>query len=557
MAVLRADEFLFVPLGGLGEIGMNLALYGFGPRADRKWLMVDCGVTFAGPKEVGIDIIVPDPRFLGEIQKKLVAGIITHAHEDHIGAVADLWPWLNCPLYATPFAAGLLEARVLGEAGAPQIPIKIVKQGSRISLPPFDVEFIPVAHSIPESCALAIHTSLGTVLHTGDWKIDPDPGIGLKTDAGRLAEIGAEGVLALVCDSTNILRDGTSPSERDVSHTLHEIIKAARGRVVVTTFASNVARVRAVALAAAAAGRKVVLVGRAMERVVAVARDCGYLDDVAPFLSPESFSSLARDEIVVLATGSQGESRAAMARISEDDHPIVRLAAGDTVIFSSRTIPGNERDVGQIINNLIKQGVEVITDGMALIHASGHPRRGEVGQFYKWLKPKIAIPAHGEEMHLAAHAEFARNAGAEHVIKAHDGDIVLLAPGEPGIIDEAPVGRMAKDGNALVPLGDEVLRMRERLAASGIVTIALAVDRKGEMVGVPDVMLTGIPSRSGTGAKLDELVDETLFQTFDGLPRPQRRDADVVSTAIEKAVRAAVAAAWGKKPVVQVLVVEI
>jgi len=302
--------------------------------------------------------------------------------------------------------------------------------------------------------------------------------------------------------------------------------------VVVTTFASNVARVRAIALAAAAAGRKVVLIGRAMERVVAVARDCGYLDDVAPFLSPESFSSLPRDEIVVLATGSQGESRAAMARISEDDHPIVRLAPGDKVIFSSRTIPGNERDVGRIINNLIRQGVEVITDGMALIHASGHPRRGEVSQFYKWLKPKIAIPAHGEELHLAEHAQFARDAGAEHVIKAHDGDVVLLAPGEPGIVDEAPVGRMAKDGNALIPIGDEILRMRQRLAVSGIITIALAVDKKGEMAGIPDVMLTGIPSQSGSGAKLDEVVDDALFQTFDGLPRPQRRWGMIIGAGV-------------------------
>ncbi len=552
-----SDELVFVPLGGLGEIGMNLALYGLGAKSERKWLMVDCGVTFAGPQETGIDIIVPDPRFLGQIQRNLVGGIITHAHEDHIGAIADLWPWLNCQLYATPFAAGLFQMRVLNEAGAPDIKMKTVAQDARLALDPFDVELVPVAHSIPEACALAIRTRLGTVLHTGDWKIDPDPGLGAKTDIARLTEIGDEGVLALICDSTNILREGTSPSEGEVAKTLHEVIKAARGRVVVTTFASNVARLRAVAMAATAAGRKVVLVGRAMERVVAVARDCGYLEDVPPFLSAEAFSSLPRDEIVVLATGSQGESRAAMARISEDDHPMVKLAPGDTVIFSSRTIPGNEKDVGRIINNLIKQGIEVITDRMALIHASGHPRRGEVGQFYQWIRPKIAIPAHGEELHLSEHAQFAMHAGAEHVVKAHNGDVVLLAPGQPGIIDEVPAGRLCKDGNTLVPIGDEVLRMRQKLAFSGIVTIALAVDRKGEMVGIPDVVLSGLPAKTGPGAKLDEVVDDALFQTFEGLPRPQRRDANVVSNAIEKAVRAAVQGAWGKRPAVHVLVVEV
>lgn len=552
-----ADELLFVPLGGLGEIGMNLALYGLGSKADRKWLLVDCGVAFAGPQEAGIDIMVPDPRFIGQIQRDLVGAIITHAHEDHIGAIADLWPWLNCPLYATPFAAGLFQARVLKEASAPDISIKIVLQGTRLALGPFDVELVPMAHSIPESCALAIRTRLGTVLHTGDWKIDPEPGLGALTDVQRLMEIGDEGVLALICDSTNILREGTSPSEGEVAKTLHNIIKAARGRVVVATFASNVARLRAVAMAATAAGRRVVLVGRAMERVVAVARECGYLDDIAPFLSAEAFPSLPRDEIVLLATGSQGESRAAMARISEDDHPIVKLAPGDTVIFSSRTIPGNERDVGRIINNLIKQGVEVITDRMALIHASGHPRRGEVAQFYQWTRPKIAIPAHGEELHLTEHAQFAVRCGAEHVLKAHNGDVVLLAPGEPGIVDEAPSGRLCKDGNTLVPIGDESLRTRQKLAFSGIVTVALAVDKKGEMVGIPDVILAGLPAKTGAGAKLDELVDDALFQTFEGLPRPQRRDANVVSVAIEKAVRNAVYGAWGKRPAVHVLVVEV
>lgn len=553
----EADELVFVPLGGFGEIGMNLALYGLGPRRRRKWLMVDCGLTFAEPERAGIEIIMPDPQFAEKIKRDLVGLVITHGHEDHIGALADLWPKLECPVYATPFAAGLFAMRIAGEAGASELRIKTIVQGTRLALGPFDVEFIPVAHSIPESCALAIRTCCGMILHSGDWKIDPDPGVGGSTDIKRLIEIGNEGVLALICNSTNILREGTSPSEGEVAGSLRDIIAVARGRVVVTSFASNVARIRAVAEAARAAGRKAILVGRAMERVVAVARDCGYLDGIEEFLSLNSYSALARDEVVLLATGSQGERRAAMARISEDDHPIVRLAPGDTVVFSSRTIPGNEREVRRIVNNLVKQGVEVITDGMALIHASGHPRRGEVAKFYEWIRPKIAIPAHGEELHLEEHARFAALCGVEHVVKARDGDVVLLAPGAPTIIDEVPHGRLCKDGNALLSLDDETVKTRQRLAFAGIVTIALAVDGKGEMAGVPDVVLAGLPAKTRAGLVLEEIVDAALFETFDALPRPKRRDANLVSTAVEKAVRAAVAAAWGKKPTVHVLVVEV
>ncbi|MGA9137398.1 MAG: ribonuclease J [Methylovirgula sp.] len=552
----EADELVFVPLGGLGEIGMNLALYGLGPRRRRKWLMVDCGLTFAEPERAGVEIIIPDPQFIDKIKRDLVGLVITHGHEDHIGALVDIGPKLECPIFATPFAGGLFAMR-MAEAALAELQIKTVLQGSRLALDPFDVEFIPVAHSIPESCALAIRTSCGTILHSGDWKIDPDPGLGKPTDSKRLIEIGNEGVLALVCDSTNILREGTSPSEGEVAKTLGAIIAAARGRVIVTTFASNVARIRAVSQAASAAGRKVVLVGRAMERVVAVARDGGYLEGIDEFLSPDSYSALDRDEVVLLATGSQGERRAAMARISEDDHQLVRLAPGDTVIFSSRTIPGNEREVQRIINNLVKQGAEVVTDRTALVHASGHPRRAEVAKFYEWIRPQIAIPAHGEELHLAEHARFAAQCGVAHVVKARNGDVVLLAPDGPAIIDEVPYGRLCRDGNALVRLDDEAIETRQRLAFAGIVTIALAVDAKGEMAGVPDVVLAGLPAKTRAGLALDEIVDAALFETFDALPRPQRRDANLVSTAIEKAVRAAVAAAWGKKPTVHVLVVEV
>ena len=552
-----ADELVFVPLGGLGEIGMNMALYGFGPRRKKKWLMVDCGIAFAGPEQAGIDVIVPDTTFIEKMRGDLVGIVITHAHEDHIGAVVDLWGRLGAPVYATRFAVGLLEMKKLNEPGAPRIEIHTVAQGGRIVLAPFSVEMVPVAHSIPESCALAIRTPLGMVVHSGDWKIDEAPGIGLPTDKARLAELGEEGVLALVCDSTNILREGFSPSEEQVGVTLAEIIRQAKGRVLVTTFASNATRMRAVAAAADACGRQVVLVGRAMERVATVARELGYFDGLPPFFTADAFAHVPRDKIVVLATGSQGEQRAAIARISEDEHPTVSLAPGDMVIFSSRTIPGNEREVGRIINNLVRQGIEVMTSDDALIHASGHPRRGEVAQFYDWIRPTIAIPAHGEEVHLAAHHAFARERQVPHVIRARNGDVVLLAPGDPGIVGTAPHGRIARDGNILVRMDDEALRERQTLAVAGVVTIALAVSAKGEMVGTPDVLTAGLPQRTKDGGAMDALVDAVLFQTFDGLPRQRRRDADTVSTAIERAVRGAVNHAWGKRPSVHVLVVEV
>ncbi|MEJ0053035.1 MAG: ribonuclease J [Methylovirgula sp.] len=549
------SELVFVALGGLGEIGMNVALYGVGPQHKRKWLMVDCGIAFSD--EAGVEIVLPDLTFVEKIKRDLLGLIITHAHEDHIGAVAELWPRFQCPVFATPFAAALLAARLEGIPDAPDIKISTVKQGGRIALDPFDVELIPVAHSIPESCALAIRTPHGTVVHSGDWKIDPEPGLGLPTDSARLTAIGDEGVLALVCDSTNILRDGISPSEAEVALALTEVIGGATARVVVTTFASNVARIRAVALAAKAAGRRVVLLGRAMERVVNVARENGYLEGVDPFLSGEAFATLRREEIVILATGSQGEPRAAMARIAVDDHPIAKLSPGDMVIFSSRTIPGNEREVGRIVNNLIGQGVEVVTDRNALIHASGHPRRGEVAQFYEWVRPRIVVPAHGEELHLSEHAVFAAERGIETVVKARNGDLVVLAPGAPAIIDEVPHGQLARDGSILVPLDGESIKARQRLAFAGIVTIALAIDRKGEMAGVPDVVLTGLPEKTASGVALDEVVDAAVFQTFESLPRPKRRDANVVSVAIEKAVRAAVGVVWNKRPAVHVLVIEV
>jgi ribonuclease J len=395
------------------------------------------------------------------------------------------------------------------------------------------------------------------VLHTGDWKRDERPVIGLPTDEKRLREIGDEGVLALVCDSTNIMREGESPSETDVGAALAEIISQAKGRVVVTTFASNVARLRSVAAAAIAAGRMVIVAGRAMDRTIQVARELGYFEGFPPFLTSMAYSNFPRDKVVVLATGSQGEPRAAMARIAEGEHPDLKLAKDDLVIFSSRPIPGNERGINAILNGLALQGVHVLTDRDGLVHASGHPRRGEVAQMYDWIRPRIAVPAHGEPMHLAAHAEFARARGVEHVFTLRNGAMLSFGPGQPGIVEEVPHGRLLKDGDVLLDPDDQAVNDRVKLAFAGIISIGIALTSKGQLAGDPDVVFTGLPARSRDGKPMDEVVDDAIFGVLDSLPRGMRRDADSVATAVERGVRNTLRNAWGKRPVVHVLVMEV
>ncbi len=550
-----ASNFVFAPLGGLGEIGMNAALYGFGPPRARKWLMVDCGLTFPGPDLPGVDLVLPDVSFVEKIGRDLLGLLITHAHEDHIGALAALWPRLRCRVFATPFAAGLIETRRLSEPGAPKVEITRVGPGTVLDLAPFSVEYVAVAHSIPEACALAIRTPAGLAVHTGDWKIDPDPGVGHRIDEARLRALGDEGVTALICDSTNILRDGDSFSESDVARTLRALVAEATGRVLVTTFASNIARIRAIAEAAQACGRTVVVAGRALDRAIQVARECGYLEGVPGFFSLDHLATLPRDRVVVIATGSQGESRAAMARAAEGEHPAIKLVSGDRVIFSSRAIPGNMREVHRVINKLCDLGVEVITDHDHLVHCSGHPRRGEVARMYDWIRPQAAVPAHGESHHLTQHAAFARARGVQHVVSARNGDVVRLAPGAPAIIGKAPSGRVFKDGDVLVNENDGAVRERVKLAFAGVVSIALAVSKQGDMIGDPDIVFAGIPKRGRDNADMGDIVDDAVFKTFDALSRPRRRDFDAVANAVERAVRGAVFASWGKKPLVHVLVV--
>ena len=551
------QDLVFAPLGGVGEIGMNLSIYGVGNERNRTWLAVDLGVSFAAEEHLpGVDLILPDVRYLVEERKNLAGIVLTHAHEDHFGALLELWPRLKVPVYATPFTAALLEAKCAGEPGAPEIPVKVIPVGGRFTVGPFDIELVTMAHSIPESNALIIRTSAGTVLHTGDWKIDPTPILGDRTDEKKLRALGDEGCLALVGDSTNAVREGRSPSEADVAKTIAGLVKSARGRVAVTTFASNVARLRAVADAAKAADREVVVIGRAMERVAQIARETGYFDGVQDFRPMDAYGYLPPNKVVALCTGSQGEARAALSRIAEDQHPEVTFSPGDTVIYSARTIPGNEKAVGRVINLLIEQGVEVITDRTHLVHVSGHPRRAELEELIGWVKPKVLVPVHGEALHLHEHAALARRCGVPEVMQCRNGDLLRLAP-RPGLIDEVPAGRIYKDGLLLVEADARTVADRRRLGFAGAVSVALALTDKGELADDPSLDMIGLPERDRAGGFMHEIVRDAILETIESLPRGRRRDPDAVAEAVRRAVRAAVAQRWGKKPMCHVHVLTV
>jgi len=557
MMVRPSDELVFAPLGGVGEIGMNLAIYGFGEEHRRQWIVVDLGVAFADDALPGVDLILPDISYLVEQRRNILGLVLTHAHEDHFGAVLDLWPRLKIPIYATPFTAALLQAKRESEPGAPEIPVNIVPLGGRFTLGPFDIELVSMAHSIPESNGLIIRTPLGTVLHTGDWKIDPTPVIGPPTDEAKLRALGDQGCLALIGDSTNAVREGRSPSETDVAKCLAELIRTAPARVAVTTFASNVARLRVVAEAAAACEREVVLVGRAMERISQVARETGYLDGIRDFRSVDIYGHLPPDKVLALCTGSQGEPRAALSRIAQDDHPEVAFSRGDRVIFSSRAIPGNEKAVTRVINGLVSQGIEVITDRTHLVHVSGHPRMDELRDMIGWVRPQILVPVHGEPLHMAEHAALARRAGVGQVVLCRDGELLRLAPGGAGKIDEVPAGRLYKDGSLLVSADERTVADRRRLGFAGVVSIALAISDRGELIGDPQVTLTGIPEADALGHRIEDVAYDAAMGAFGSMPRQRRRDPEAVGEAVRRAIRAALSATWNKKPTCHVHVLEV
>jgi ribonuclease J len=550
----KGAHFVFLPLGGVGEIGMNLYLYGYGRDGARQWLIVDMGVTFGSEAEPGIDVILPDISFIEEERHNIVGLLLTHAHEDHFGAVIDLWPRLaRVPVYATPFTAEMLNSKLAEIGLLSGFPLHVMPLGDRRSIGPFDVELISMSHSIPEPSAVVIGTPLGAALHTGDWKLDENPLTSAPTDAVRLKALGEDGLAALICDSTNAVRDGVSPSEADVAVTLVRLIREAPQLVAVTTFASNVARIGSVAKAARAAGRELVVVGRAMFRVIEAAQATGYLDPNLPFHEETAFARLPPHKVVALCTGSQGEARAAMARIAQGDHPNVKLAAGDRVIFSSRTIPGNEKAVARVQNGLADLRVEVITDQDAPVHVSGHPRRGELEQLYGWVKPAVAIPMHGEGRHLEAHAKLAERLGVKQVVRARNGTMVRLLPGPAQIIDEVPVGRLYRDGAVLTRADDGQVRERRKLSFAGSVVVSLVMSEKGHLLAEPEVALTGIPASDNDGRPFAEIARDAVTGTIESLPRPKRKDQGLVSEAVRRSVRAAINQAWGKKPMCSVL----
>lgn len=553
----KQDELVFLPLGGVGEIGMNLGLYGWGPAGAREWLMVDCGVTFPGPDLPGVDLVLPDISFIEEERANLRGIVITHAHEDHYGALSDLWPGLNCAVYATPFTAGMLEAKRSYERERNPVPITVYKPGDRFTVGPFQVEAIPVNHSIPEPVSLAITTPAGTVIHTGDWKIDEEPTLLPKTDAHRFQQLGDAGVLAMICDSTNAMREGVSPSERAVSDSLRSIIERAEGRVAITTFASNVGRIRSIAEAARDAGRQCLLLGSSMKRVADVATEIGLMDDIPPFIAEDEFGYIPRDKVVVILTGSQGEPRAALAKIARDEMRHVALTAGDTVVFSSRTIPGNEKAILDIINGLVDQGIKIITDGAELVHVSGHPRRSELQQMYSWVKPQILVPVHGEAAHLSAHAELAKASGIKQVPRLRNGMMLRLAPGPAEIIDEAPVGRIYKDGRLIGDLEEMAIGERRKLSFVGHVVVNVLLDAKYELDRDPEIITQGVPAFDDEGDSIADLLVDAAIGAVDSIPRARRKDLATVRESVRRSVRAEVNNIWGKKPVTTVLVTRI
>ncbi len=555
----RDDELVFLPLGGSNEIGMNFNLYGFGPAHDRRWIVVDLGVTFGDQTTPGVEVILPDPTFIEDYADRILGIVLTHAHEDHIGAVAWLWPRLKAPIYATPFTAFILreklrEADLLDEADITEVPL-----GGTIELGPFKLDLITLTHSIPEPNGLAIRTPLGTILHTGDWKIDPDPLLGETTDVEAIRRLGDEGVLAMVCDSTNVFVDGHAGSEAEVRDALIPLIAGLKGKVAVACFASNVARMDSVIRAAEANGRRVCLVGRSMIRMAAAAKSVGLMQDVKPFLEDSQAKHVAENEILYLCTGSQGEPRAALARIADGTHPHVKLGAGDSVVFSSRVIPGNEIPIRNLQNKLTERGVRLYTErDHPGIHVSGHPCRDELAEMYRWARPQIAVPTHGERRHLMEHAAFARDLQVPQQVTPRNGDMVRLAPGRAEVIDEVPSGRLFVDAGVLTPENGEALRERRHAAFNGVVAVSVVLDGRNRIVSGPQVRALGLPTDEDY--PLDEVLGDLADEAAQAVKRLKGEEAefdDTVETAISRAVKKASQRIWGRRPVVETTVLRI
>ena len=488
------DELLFCPLGGSGEIGMNMNLFAYGKPGEHKWILVDIGVTFADDTLPGIDLIYPDPGFIVDRKEDLLGIVLTHAHEDHIGAIAHLWPQLKCKIFATPFTALLIKEKFKEKNIDITKDLKIVELNGTINLEPFNIEYITLTHSILEPNGLRIETPAGVILHTGDWKVDPNPLIGSQINSKRLKKIGDDGVLAMICDSTNVFSHGKSGSEGDVRKSMLNIMSRLKKRIIITSFASNVARMETAFYCAKNTGRQISLVGRSMHRIYKAARQCGYLKDVIEPIDPRDAKKISREKIVYLCTGSQGEPMGAMMRISSYTHPDIIIEKGDTVIFSSKIIPGNEKKLYKLHNQLVKNSIEVISEETEFVHVSGHPNREDLKDMYKWVRPKCVIPVHGEHRHMIEHINFAKEMKVPHSVQVENGDIVKLSPADkPLIYDKAPSGRLYLDGKISVEEDSQSIKDRKNLSANGYLEVTIIITPKGNLHKNPNITYKGIP----------------------------------------------------------------
>lgn len=539
------DDVLFVPLGGANEIGMNLNCY----RYQGKWILIDLGIGFAGTHLPGIDVVVPNIDAITPYKNDIVGLVLTHAHEDHLGAVAALWPELGCPVYATTFTTAVLKNK-LAEAGIQgKVKLHEVKAGITYDIGPFGFEMVPVTHSIPEMHAVALRTDKGVIMHTGDWKLDDAPQVGVTTDEKTLSRYGDEGVLAMVCDSTNVFVEGESGSEATVREALADVIAHCPERAVVTTFSSNIARLETIIYAARDAGRSVAIAGKSIWRMVHAAQDAGYLQDAPSFLTDVQGMECPRNKVVFICTGCQGESRAALSKIARAEHPGIRLSPNDTVIFSSRTIPGNEANVGYIVNKLVSMGVEVINDKTGFLHVSGHPARGELERMYHWVRPKIAVPVHGEARHIHEHANFARELGVPVAIEPTNGVVINLSAESPGIIGKVEWGYLALDGTSFIDSNSSVIRTRRKIRDDGFIGISLVMDKKGQLATPPMISAPGCLDMDED----KELISELLLEIKDAVAKASRGGKGKgLDEAVRGAVRKFIRDELGKKPVLDV-----
>jgi ribonuclease J len=538
------NDFLFVPLGGSNEIGMNLNLYHY----QGKWLMIDCGIGFNDGFIPGVDVLLPNIDMIEPIREHLVGMIITHAHEDHVGAVQYLWPEIKCPIYTTPFTAAMLKPKLSDEGLRGQVPVHEVKAGVEYTLGPFRFEMVPITHSIPEMHAVAVKTDAGTVMHTGDWKLDANPCVGVTTDEETLRRYGDEGILAMVCDSTNVFVEGESGSESDVRASLTDIIRECEQRVVITTFASNIARLETVIRAAIAAGREVALAGKSLWRVTQAAKESGYLLDLPPFLTDSQGMDKPRDRVVFICTGCQGESRAALSKVARGDHPAIRLSKGDTVIFSSRTIPGNEPQIGWVQNRLVEQGLELITDYNGFVHVSGHPARMELERMYALVRPKIAIPVHGERRHIHEHAKLAKSLQVPETVEPQNGSVVLLKEGDARVIGFTESGYLALDGTSMLDTNSPVLKTRRKIRDDGFMVASFALNKSGALIS--DIVLSapGILDAADDKDLLESIAEEIAEVISKANPKSKRSLPESVRSVMRRTINDEL----GKKPVLDV-----